>query len=161
MAKNWHMWCLLLASGILTVWPHPQPLTAYYPRFLFVSLLVCSLFWANFSWVRIAALSGLLIDFLIMAPLGWHLLLYVLPLWCVGRWRRNFNVNNLLQLFCFLIAALMLDAVFGQAVSFCFALKSSMHSLWFSMPASLLWGGLLWLGLNKEHSASRSGVHIR
>ena len=138
---------LLAVSIVLTVWPHPRPLTLFYPQFMLVSLILLSFFNKHIQWVTWACVYGLLVDFLTMSPLGWHALLYCLPVWVTCYWRHNFNIRNHAHLLVFLTAGLLLAAIWGALVQMAFRLPSQAYGFWLSIPASLAWGCLLWYTL--------------
>ena len=138
---------LISVSVILSVWPHPRPLTLFYPQFLLVSLILLAFFNPQIKWVASSCLLGLLIDFLNMSPLGWHALLYCLPVWVTCYWRHVFNIKSLSHLLVFLLAVSLLTAAWSVILQITFRLPSLGYGFWLSIPASLAWGCLLWYTL--------------
>ena len=64
-----------------------------------------------------------------------------------------------MHLLVFLLAALLLTACWGGLLQLIFRLPSLGYGLWLSIPASLMWGCLLWYTLGAN--GFTSGVKYR
>ena len=144
---------LFAVSFVLTVWPHPQPIGLYYPQFMLVSLIIAAFFNPEIKWVAWACVTGLLIDLITLTPLGWHALLFCLPVWVTCYWRHNFNINNLLQLLVIVGCLLAIAELWVLLLGAVFALPAMSALFWLSIPASLLWAALLWYAVGSARFA--------
>ena len=139
----WRFSLSILAALLLLSWLNLNPAWRWlYPQVGLVAMLV----WARLvpsRWLlQVAALIGLMFDMIEFMPLGCHMLLFVLPVWCLLRWSRYFSqLNRFYGLLAIWLLSLLANTMVSVMLYITHANMSWMH-YW---GASLLNAGCVML----------------
>lgn len=124
----WRFTLLILGALLLLSWLNLNPAWRWlYPQVGLVALLVWARLLPSRGLLSVAALMGLVFDMVQFMPLGCHMLLFALPVWCLLRWPRYFSQLNR---FYEVLAIWLLSLLSNAAVS----------AMLYMTHANLAWG---------------------